>query len=247
MVNIVVIEDDQLLAMDLVARLEDMGYRVPAHFDSTDGVGDYLKANPVDLMIIDIELGDQRFGGIELAESLGLKFLMPFMYLTSHAEGDIVSRARATGPSSYLLKPYAQAELQIAIELALANFEAKKVANRPGESLPEKTDHYLVKSALFIKKDFRFHRLEVNDILYVEAQSNYTLITAQDEEFLLTVTMKIVEKKLNWPFFMRIHRSYIVNLHQVEAFEGNMAFVAGKRLPISEPNRVAFLQRFNKL
>lgn len=243
-VNILVIEDDQLLAMDLVARLEDMGYVVTAYFDSAKGVSAFLEENRVDLMIIDIELGGQRLGGIDLATSLGLKSSLPFLFLTSHTDEAIVAKAREVGPSAYLVKPYANTELQIAIELALSNFANRQNAAQPA---PEKADHYVVKSSLFIKKDFRFHRLAVEDILYIEAQSNYTLIVSKREQFLLTVTMKVVEEKLDWPYFMRIHRSYIINLQQVEAFEGNMVFISGKSLPISEPNRTAFLERFNTL
>ena len=87
----------------------------------------------------------------------------------------------------------------------------------------------------------------IADILYVEAERNYSRIFTTKNEYLLSVTLKIIEEKLPANHFMRIHRSWLVNLAQVEAVGDDFVMVANREVPLSENLKADLLRHMQKL
>jgi PAS domain S-box-containing protein len=141
--NILIVEDERIVALDIKKRVEDLGYTVP-HMAAT-GVDAVHKAEeaPPDLILMDIKLkGDMD--GIEAAERIRQKSQIPVVYLTAYADNSTLHRAKATEPFGYLTKPFQDRELQAAIEIALyknrAEIELRKSEKRLkdlAEFLPE--------------------------------------------------------------------------------------------------------------
>jgi DNA-binding LytR/AlgR family response regulator len=87
----------------------------------------------------------------------------------------------------------------------------------------------------------------VSDILYIEADRNYSRIFTVNREYLLAITLKTIEEKFPNNLFQRIHRSYFVNLSHVEAVAEDYVMIAQKAIPLSENMKAHLLQRIQKL
>jgi len=112
------VEDDEIISQVIRWRLAKLGHTICG---SARNAGDALdmigKVNP-DVVLLDIEIQGE-LDGIDIGEYLASNTRIPFIYLTSHSEGEKVTRAKKTHPSAYLKKPVDDEGLRIAIELAL--------------------------------------------------------------------------------------------------------------------------------
>jgi PAS domain S-box-containing protein len=116
--RILVVEDEYVIAADLVARLERLGYANVAHAaDGEAGIQSALKEKP-DLVLMDIHLG-QALDGIAAAEIIRSRIGSPVVFLTAYADEERLKRAQLTQPFGYLLKPFQDRDLHVAIEMAL--------------------------------------------------------------------------------------------------------------------------------
>jgi PAS domain S-box-containing protein len=123
--KILVVEDEAIIAMELVRRLERSGFASLPYANS--GEDAIKKANEFlpDLILMDIELGE-GIDGIEAAERITSKIDVPIIYLTAYSDEKTVTRAKQTGPFGYLVKPFEQKDLETTIEVVLFKFETEK-------------------------------------------------------------------------------------------------------------------------
>lgn len=116
--RILVVEDEALVARDLVSLVRSLGYEVTDLVQNGEAVIQSVENNPPDLAIMDIVLKGQ-VDGIEAAAILWEKYSIPVVYLTSFADDLTFERAKLTEPFGYLIKPYEERELELTIEIAL--------------------------------------------------------------------------------------------------------------------------------
>jgi DNA-binding LytR/AlgR family response regulator len=90
-------------------------------------------------------------------------------------------------------------------------------------------------------------RLDLSEILWIEAKSNYIEISTKKNKYIISLTLKAFHEKITSPKFVRVHRSYIINIEQVESFEENRVFVAGKEIPVSVTYKSDFLKHIRTL
>jgi DNA-binding LytR/AlgR family response regulator len=235
-VKILVVEDETLLAQDIALRLKQFGYEVTDTASSVDkAIASIAKIKP-DLVMIDIMLKGEK-NGIDLGESINVYYKIPFIFLTSHADKHLVELAKAVKPYAYMLKPFNDREINIAIELALANF-----ANASPESQISQKHHYSesdnevlqVNDGLFLKKQNHFRKVGLKEILWLEAESNYTVLHTQTESYTYSTVLGKIEEKLPEAQFIRVHRSFIVNIFAVTGFMGNLLYIGDKQIPVSK-------------
>jgi PAS domain S-box-containing protein len=123
--NILVVEDEAIVAKDLRNRLQRFGYMVPAVASSgQEAVNKALELRP-DLVLMDIRLKGQM-DGVEAAEEIHKHLDVPVIYLTAYADDNTLERAKITDPFGYLLKPFKERELQTNIEIALTKHRLEK-------------------------------------------------------------------------------------------------------------------------
>ena len=115
--TILVVEDERIVAKDLQQMLSGFGYKVPATAASSEDAMRLAAEKCPDLVLMDIRIKGQR-DGIETAAILRERFGVPIVYLTAHADGDAVARAKKTEPYGYLIKPVRADELRSTIEIA---------------------------------------------------------------------------------------------------------------------------------
>ncbi|MDT7827098.1 LytTR family DNA-binding domain-containing protein [Pricia sp. S334] len=173
-----------------------------------------MKEHPVDLVFLDIEM--PIISGFDFIESL--KERPQIILITGNP--DYAMQAFDYDVTDYLLKPITAERFDTSVKKALAN------RTEPDSNLSE--DDYIVVSSKLKKV-----KVPVNEIQWVEGVGDYIKIVTEDEGILVLMTMKSLLETLPDENFMRIHKSYIVNLEKVENFSGSKVEISGQQLPLS--------------
>ena len=234
-IKVLVVEDSALIAEDIAYKLGKHHFEVVEIFDKGESALDYLKKNQPDLVLLDIKLAG-ALDGISTGYIIQSTYSIPIIYLSDLADAETLNRAKQTRPSNYLTKPFNEADLVRAIDLAFSNFSFQRAAS-PGAS----TDH------LFVKNENSFVRLSVNQILFLHADRSYCNIVTAEKTYVQAVSMNHVFDQLNHPDFVRIHRSHVVNIQKITAIEGNMVRVGKHSLEMSKGMREELMGRLTFL
>lgn len=123
--KIIIVEDDEITSLHLNIALQKQGYSVTALCHTTDLAKYKISTTDPDLVIIDISLQKSN-DGIELAKYLNEECCIPFIFLTSYSDDTIISQAKLTEPSGYIVKPFDTNSLHATIQMALFKFEKNK-------------------------------------------------------------------------------------------------------------------------
>ena len=122
--RVFIVEDEGIVAADLADRLDQLGYDAAGQAASGEMAIKKIGATLPDLILMDIIL-QGNMDGVEVAEEVQKLYKIPVVYLTSHADEATMQRARITGPFGYVLKPFEERELHMAIEIALYRRETE--------------------------------------------------------------------------------------------------------------------------
>ncbi len=189
-----------------------------------------LEKQKVDLMFVDINMPD--LNGLEFVKSLAQKPLLIF----TTAYNEYALEGFKVDALDYLLKPFSFTEFSVAATKARNQFELIQKSNQKPEKL-ENNDEFL-----FIKSEYKIVRINLNDILYIEGMKEYVRIHHIGQKPVMTLlSIKSLEEKLPAEKFMRVHRSYIVNLDKVTTVERfRIVFDDKVRIPVSDNYKEKF-------
>jgi len=123
--RILIVEDERIVAEDLLRCLQNMGYIVTSVANSGEMAIKIVENDRPDLVLMDIVLNG-KMDGIETAEQMHLRFNIPVIYLTAYADEKILERAKITEPFGYIIKPFNEMELRINIEIALCKYKMER-------------------------------------------------------------------------------------------------------------------------
>ncbi len=150
-VNILVVEDENILALGLQKKLENLGYAVTGIADSGTKTFMKIKEKEPDLILMDIVIkGD--IDGIETAAKLKKTYSIPVIYLTAYADDEILERAAKTEPYGYILKPYKEKELKANIEMAIYRKKLENEETFDYEDLYKETTSFINENEYPFKK-----------------------------------------------------------------------------------------------
>lgn len=225
--------DDEPLALDL---LENYVSKTPflqlegKYSSAVEAMGG-LRANPVNLLFLDIQMPD--LSGLEFSKIVPQETRVIFTTAFSQYALD----SYKVNAVDYLLKPINYSEF-----LAAAN-KAHEAINlqRAAADAPQP-------NSLFVKSDYKIIRIQYADILYIEGLKDYVKIylTSAAKPILSLTSMHAVESHLPREAFMRIHRSYIVNMEKVKFIERGQVGIGDKYLPISDSYKEQVQEYVNK-
>src|SRR5688572_28732120 len=116
--RILIVEDDADIAVEIQSSLAAQGYRIVGRASTGEAAIDLAVKHQPGLVLMDIQL-EGRLDGVEAAQQLREKLGTPVLYKTAHSEHETVARGKATAPAGYLLKPFTERELTVAVEMAL--------------------------------------------------------------------------------------------------------------------------------
>jgi DNA-binding LytR/AlgR family response regulator len=243
-IKILVVEDEMLIGAKISMLLTNMGYEVTGILPRGEDALVHVEENKPDIIVLDINLKG-GIDGIETAAILQRKNI-PVIYLTANADDATFNRAKLTRPTAFISKPFKQLDLQRAIELTIVHLAATDpFAVKPIEVQEEQP--FILADRIFVRYTGRMVKIMLMDILYMEADRNYSRIFTSQKEFLLSVTLKYIEDKLKIPFFMRIHRSYLVNMMYINQVLEADVMIGDKAIPLGTGMREKLMQRMKTL
>lgn len=241
--RILIIEDEAIIAEDMRLMLEDLGYHVVGlALDYEEGIELLETSNP-DIVLTDIALGGPR-DGVDLARIIRSKYMVPFIFVTSHSDRTTIERAKQHLPNGYLVKPFDACDLFTSIEVALANYSATEEREEgAGELLSE--SGYLVKDSIYIKDSHLFVKVPIKQILWVKSDANYLDIHTIEKRYVIRSSLKDFVEKLPSSDFFRIHKSFAVNLSHIDAIDNVSVLVSGEVIPMGRNYRELLLRYLN--
>ncbi len=227
--------DDEPLALNLIT-----GYiqktpflKFEGGFDNPLSAMEYHENNPVDLIFLDIQMPDLL--GTDFARMLlnGPKVIFATAFQKFAIEGFKLDAV------DYLLKPFGYEEFLTAALKAKKLIELESLKANSVETNEQ---------FLFIKSEYKIRRINFADILYIEGMKDYVKIYLKNEAnpVLSINSLKTLESKLPVSGFMRVHRSFIVNLNRIETIERFRIVFDKVYIPVSEQYKAVFQKFLNE-
>lgn len=189
---------------------------------------DVMSRLEVDLIFLDIQM--PGLSGIEFLEKLTY---LPQIIITTSVK-EYAYEAFEYQVTDFLKKPILLPRFLKAIDRAV-EFQTKLAAYRA---------HI---QDVFVRQEGKFIRVELDEILFFENVGDYVRIRTEKNTFLIHSTLKNIEEKLNDPRFLKVHRTYIVNLSKIKDIEENTLVIDKTVIPISRANRPILMNRINVL
>lgn len=240
-VKILIVEDEMVIAANISLQLSELGYEVTGLIPRGEEALLHMKQNRPDLVLMDIQLKGE-LDGIETARRMQQKYDIPVIYLTANADEDHFEKAKSTHPYAFISKPFKKLDLQRAVELTITHIQLKE-----GPSAEQDISPFILSNCIFVRNHEKMVKVPIENILYIEAERNYCRIHTKNKEYLLVITLKDLDGKLPVKHFLRIHRSFIVNIAQIDELATSHLVIAKKAIPISKPLKEELLKRLQTI
>ncbi len=221
-----------IIAAKISLHLEQMGHEVLGLLPRGEDVMPFLTHNTPELVLLDINLKEEK-DGIDIAREIKGLYDIPIIFLTANSDDRHFNQAKETRPEAFISKPFKKRELQRAIELMISRQS-------------EKSQIFSTNAAPLDDRIFIFDKGErvkvlYQDILYLEADRNYTKIKTTQQEFLYSSNLKSIEEKLP-ANFIRVHRSFVANLKAIDKILDTQIIISGKSIPIARSMKNQLLE-----
>lgn len=231
-----IIVDDEPMALNLVESYVaktpflDLKKKCSSAMEALE----FIKNEPVDLLFLDIQMPDLT--GLEFSKMLPKETRVIF----TTAFDQYALEGFKVEALDYLLKPFDYAEFLAAANKAQTWFELIKGNNK--QEISEE------KEFLFVKSEYKQLRIKLADVLYFEGLKDYIKIWLKDnpKPILTLMSLKSLEEELPETHFMRVHRSFIVSLKNVEVVERSQIIINEQRITVSEQYKPKFLEYINQ-
>ncbi|GAB3239491.1 LytTR family DNA-binding domain-containing protein [Hymenobacter seoulensis] len=232
-----IIDDEEInrLTLEHYISLTDSLQLVTSMDDALKGLNYFRAGNRVDVLFLDVQMPE--LNGLDLLRVLTDP---PIVILTT-AHEDFAVDAFDLRVTDYLVKPFDYARFSRAVQRALQQHTAPLAAAAPAPTAPPDSD-------LFVKVNNKMVRINFDEVIYIEALSDYVIIVTDKQKYIVYTTMKALDARLPFDHFIRVHRSYILNMRRVEAIEdGSAVMPGGQHVPIGKSYQEAFFRKLNRI
>lgn len=233
-----IIIDDEATAIAIIGQLcsNEESLTVLAEFPNAIQAIKYLNQNQVDLIFLDIHMPD--FTGFDFIDTIKNP---PKIVLTTSDANFAIQAFEYDCIVDYLVKPITKERFQKAI------LKAKAKIISPGAT----SNSDIVKSTsnndLYVNIDRRLIKIDIPSIYLIEAKGDYILVKTEDKNYTVHSTLKKMEDKLPDHLFLKIHRSFIINVKKIIDIEDNSVLIKKDVIPVSRSNRPELMKRLNLL
>ena len=243
MIKCIAIDDEPLALKKLVSYIKKIPYlELVAECHSAAEAQQVVEREIIDAIFLDITM--PNLNGLDFAKSLEQEHSRgPIMvFTTAYAEYAVEGyKANAVG---YLLKPYGFDEFEAAAQKVRDIHEIRQQAAATEVATDDNGEE-----VIFVKSDYKIVRIDINAIRYIEAMSEYLRIYCDDRDkpVIVLLSMKKIEEHLPAGKFMRIHRSFIINLSKIrEVKKNHVVLDDDNSLPIGDNYKETFMAYLNK-
>ena len=235
--NCIIIDDEKIARVIIKTLCNEIdSLHLLDEFSSAIYALKYLNEKQVDLIFLDIHMPD--FNGLDFIKSLKNP---PKIILTTSDSKFAIEAFEYDFIVDYLLKPIELPRFKKAIEKAKRkevslNLESKKNA----KTIEVENDFY-------VNIDRRLIKIDLTSVYVIEAKGDYIKIKTEDKDYKVHSTLKKIEEKLPDSLFLKVHRSYIINIKKIVDIEDNTVLIKKDVLPVSRSKRPEFMKRLDLL
>jgi DNA-binding LytR/AlgR family response regulator len=235
-IKVLIVEVGTLIATCIQTQLPKTEYEIASIVSSGEAALLSIRESPPDIVLMEILL-EGEMDGVETARKILEVVNIPIIFLSGQSDEALFSKARKTRPSAFISKPFKPIDLNHAIQLATSS------PGRSNSADSTKASPYILRDCIFVKDSEKMIKIAIEDILYVEAERNYCRFYCKDKEYLLVITLRKLEEKLPPEFFLRIHRSYIINISKVKEIGTGHVVISRNTLPLNKSSKSELLRR----
>ena len=235
--NCIIIDDEEtarVILKKLIANNSKLNYQT--EFSNAIQAIKYLNQNKVDLIFLDIHMPD--FTGFDLLQTLKNP---PLIVLTTSDRNFAIEAFEYNCVVDYLAKPILQERFDKAVDKTILYQQRN---DKTVES-PIHENHSV--NDLYVNIDRRLIKIDIPVIKYIEARGDYIFISTDDKNYTVHSTMKKIEDKLPNNIFLKVHRSFIINIKKIVDIEDNSVLIGKNVIPVSRANRSELMNRLNLL
>ncbi len=225
-----IIVDDEVIARNgleqYVAQVSEL--KLVGSYGNAIAAGEALRKMQVDLMILDIQM--PNLTGLDFLKSLNKQAPLSILHT---AYPNFALEGYQLDVIDYLVKPVTFDRFYQAVTKAIEFFKLKN-----GNGTSNGPDEFI-----FIKADKRYEKVMYQDILFVEAMQNYSVVQTSERKLITPMSLKSMEEMLPEASFRRVQRSFIVSINQISAFEGNQVRVGKRMITITKEVKTELMNK----
>ena len=232
--NCIIIDDEPLARAEMQSLIKEVSnIEILGDFSNALTALEFLKTNDVDLIFLDIEM--PLVTGLEFAEQLPKQSLIIF----TTAYSQYALKSYELDAIDYLLKPIEKHRLEQAIQ------KAELYNQLLSQSTIKNTIESNTNDFLFIKSDRRFYKLNFDEIKFIEGLKDYVVIHTKTQKLITAMNLKTTHQKLPAQNFLRVSKSYVVNINFIDSFDNHNIFVDESEIPLGEVFRAEFFRVYS--
>lgn len=239
--KVLIVEDEFSIALDLELSLSKMGFEVIGIAESFEKCQEILKNQVPDVLLMDIHIKGE-LSGIETAKWVNRNYSLPIVFLTALSDELTLEKILETDSMGYLTKPYREKDLLHTLKIAIRNFLLLNEARKESFDANFNKTKFNYNDHIFIKDRSRLVSVAINDISFLEALENYTQLVSENKKWIVNGFLKDIEAKLP-DEFIRVHRSYIVNLNKIEKIEDSFIIIHQNNIPIGRSYKIELFKK----
>ncbi|PSL47926.1 LytTR family two component transcriptional regulator [Chitinophaga niastensis] len=231
-----IIVDDEPLAREGIELLVAANPRLNLKgcFNNAGSAAEFLSLNKVDLVFLDIEMPGMN--GLDFAKSISPQTLV--IFTTAYAEYALNSYE--VDAIDYLVKPVHQQRFEKAVNKALVYQGLLDVQHTSNSTASVASD------SMYVKADRKFFHVLFKDILFIEGLKDYVVLQVQDKKIITAMNIKTIYDQLPSHLFVRVSKSYIINVGSITTFDNNTIYINQHEISIGNNYRAYFFDEFVK-
>lgn len=226
----IIVDDEPLAREEMQSLIEEVSQiKILGKFPNAVQAGEFLKETAVDIVFLDIEM--PSVNGLEFAKLIPENTLIIF----TTAYSQYAFKSYELDAVDYLLKPIDTARLEKAIHKAIT-YKSLLAENFPKNTFEGNSNDFL-----FIKSERRFRKIKTEEILFIEGLKDYVIIHTKTQKHITAMNLKTIHQKLTHSIFLRVSKSYVINLNQIESFDNHTIYINDSEIPLGEVYKKDFL------
>lgn len=239
-VSILIFEDEPMAASNIRQNLHKYGYENVTVCGNLATALGHLAEHRFELALLDIHSEEDKHAGLKIAKLLRSQGEIQLIFMTAHR--NFKGEAMDINPRSILFKPFNPGNLINAVEMAIKEIESQRNSRTREESMVRDKDK------LFIRNRTTYFGIPFADVLYVAADSGTINIVSHEKKMSISSSLKNFQDQVDYPYFVRIDKGYIINIQQIQSFSHEEVVLnGGMKFPLSKTAFTTIKSRSNIL